>query len=395
MTTVGGTTKIRGITWDHSRGFSPLVATAQVFHDFRPEFEIVWDRRSLWDFGEGSLVDLTERYDLLVVDYPMAGLAASQGLLLPLDEHVSASWLEQQAADSAGPSHQSYINARHQWATAIDAACQVSASRPDLLQALGLVVPRTWEEVIRLAGETGRVLVPLWSADTLSTFSTMCANQGRPPYRTDGTFVDAEIGLHVLDQMMTLFQLVPGECINMNPIQVLNRMANEDVAVYCPFTLGYSNYSRVGYAKHRLNFHDLPVAGSEGCKGAILGGTGLAISARSSKPAQALEYLTWVAAAECQRTIYMLSGGQPGNRVAWEDDLANAITGNFFRNTRTTLDGAQVRPSHAGMIPFQSSSGAVLREFLLGKRGATETLTDLNRLFVGSLQVSAGDRRSV
>lgn len=379
---------IRGITWDHSRGFVPLVATAQAFHDFRPDFEIQWDKRSLWAFGEGTLDDLAATYDLLVVDYPMAGLAASLGLLVPLDDVVPDTWLAARAADSAGPSHRSYVNGGHQWAAAIDAACQVAASRPDELDKLGLSVPRTWPEVLRLARETGRVTVPLWSADTLSTFSTLCANQGQPPYRADGIFVDIEMGRHALEQMRELFALIPPECIDMNPIQILNSMAQEaDGPIYCPFTLGYTNYSREGFARNRLEFHDLPAAGDEGSRGAILGGTGLAISARSDRREEVVEYLSWVASTDCQRSTYFMNGGQPASRTVWEDDFANEITSDFFRNTRATLNGAQVRPSHPGMIPFQTRSGAVLKDHLLGRLDEMDALRAVNRLYRESLDV--------
>lgn len=381
---------LRGMTWDHSRGFTPLVATAQVLHDSQPDVELVWDRRSLWAFGEGALKELAHSYDLLVVDYPMMGMAADAGLLLALDEHVPPSWLEEQARQSAGPSHGSYQYHGHQWAAAIDAACQVSVSRPDLMSAAGLVLPETLDDVIRLARDERRVVVPLWPVDILSTFCTLCANQGEPPYRAgDGSFVKKDIGSHALNQIRSLFNLVPPTCIEMNPPQVLSLMAGGDVFLYCPFSLGYSNYSRKGFAKNLLAFHNLPSAGTNGPSGSLLGGAGLAVSAHTTKRSEALKYLMWVASAECQSTVYVQSGGQPGNRVGWESELANLLTANFFANTLDTLDGALVRPRHPGFPEFQTSAGGVLREFLLASRTAAETLAGINRLYANSL---GGDR---
>ena len=35
---------LKGIAWDHPRGFDPMVATAKEFANRYPEVEIVWDR---------------------------------------------------------------------------------------------------------------------------------------------------------------------------------------------------------------------------------------------------------------------------------------------------------------------------------------------------------------
>ena len=39
--------ELTGITWNHTRGLLPLLATAQRFMDARPEVTIRWERRSL------------------------------------------------------------------------------------------------------------------------------------------------------------------------------------------------------------------------------------------------------------------------------------------------------------------------------------------------------------
>ena len=109
-----------------------MVATAEAYASVQPEVRIVWDTRSLQAFADFPVQKLAESYDLLVIDHPFVGFAAADGCLL-LDEHIDAAVLTDQAANSVGPSHRSYIYGGHQWALATDAAGHVSAYRPDLL----------------------------------------------------------------------------------------------------------------------------------------------------------------------------------------------------------------------------------------------------------------------
>ncbi|HTS69631.1 MAG TPA: carbohydrate ABC transporter substrate-binding protein, partial [Terriglobia bacterium] len=125
--------RLRGMTWNHSRGYVPLVATAQRFYELNPGVEVIWEKRSLQEFADQPIDQLAGRYDLLVIDHPWAGFAAAAGLLLPLDEHLPVPFLADQAANSVGASHQSYNFDGHQWALAIDAATPVAAWRPDLI----------------------------------------------------------------------------------------------------------------------------------------------------------------------------------------------------------------------------------------------------------------------
>src|SRR5260370_18996412 len=119
--------ELRGITWDHPRGMAPMLATAAAYEQAHPGTRITWTARSLQAFGDQPLEELASRFDLLVIDHPFAGVAARAGCLLPLDEHLPAAFLEEQARQSVGPSHRSYQHAGHQWAVAIAAAAQVSA----------------------------------------------------------------------------------------------------------------------------------------------------------------------------------------------------------------------------------------------------------------------------
>ncbi len=127
MSDMPATVHLRGITWNHTRGLLPVVAAAQRFEELNPGVHITWEKRSLQEFADQPLAELGAQYDLLVIDHPWAGFAATSGVLTPMEELVSAEFLADQAANSVGPSHQSYRYGDRQWALAIDAATPVAS----------------------------------------------------------------------------------------------------------------------------------------------------------------------------------------------------------------------------------------------------------------------------
>jgi multiple sugar transport system substrate-binding protein len=169
-----------------------------------------------------------------------------------------------------------------------------------------------------------------------------------------------------------------------NPIATYEAMANRDDFVYCPFAYGYSNYARQGYSANRLEFGDLCRIG-KGIRGrSTLGGAGLAISSSCKHRGIALAYACFVASPQCQRTIYVQNGGQPGHRSAWTDDEANRITNNFFRNTLPALDRAYLRPRYDGYIGFQDSASPVVHEFLKSGGNPGAVIQELQSLYLSS-----------
>lgn len=98
---------LRGITWDHPRGYAALAelerldAQADTRYGAAP-VPLTWDRQPLAGFESGPIADLAGRYDLLVVDHP--GLGAAMPTLHPLDELFSPSELAALAAVAVGQS---------------------------------------------------------------------------------------------------------------------------------------------------------------------------------------------------------------------------------------------------------------------------------------------------
>jgi multiple sugar transport system substrate-binding protein len=99
----------------------------------------------------------------------------------------------------------------------------------------------------------------------------------------------------------------------------------------------------------------------------------------------------WICSADVQRTLYVEHGGQPGNGVAWEDDHANAITHNFFRDTYDTLKAAYVRPRYNdGYHVFQQEAGNRIHAMLHKGTGTQECLAAVTRLYDETLHAGQG-----
>lgn len=365
-------TELRGITWDHPRGRDPLVALGP-HSGPAGDVTIHWSARSLQAFADYPLGLLVEEYDLLVIDHPHIPSVAPQGLLVPLDGTGHDAELEVLAHQSVGRSHASYGHGGHQYGLAIDTAAQVSVHRPDRIGEL----PRIWPDVMELARD-GQVLWPGKPVDAMSSFLTLAAQRGEPVCSAPGLFVSRETGLAVLDVLHQLAGLAGPSCLADNPIDVAEQLANTDDRSYCPLAFGYVNYSRPGFRSRRLAYRDIP-SGPRGVAGSCLGGAGIAVSARSPQRAAAVECAFWLAGAEVQRDRYYWSGGQPGNSLAWEDAGVNADSWGFFVGTRGTLDGASVRPRHAGWVELQESTGNLVHAALAGELSDDACLDALDR----------------
>src|SRR3954464_15579879 len=125
---------LKGITWGHSRGYTPLVAYSQRFSEIYPGVEVVWKKRTLQEFADFPIEKLTEQYDLLIIDHPWVGCAAATHCVLPLNEYLPETYLQDQLNNSVGHSHESYNYDNKQWALAIDAATPAASFRKDLLE---------------------------------------------------------------------------------------------------------------------------------------------------------------------------------------------------------------------------------------------------------------------
>jgi multiple sugar transport system substrate-binding protein len=182
--------------------------------------------------------------------------------------------------------------------------------------------------------------------------------------------------------MREIVAMMDARCLALDPIGIYEWMGRQaDAPAYSPFGYGYTNYSRRGYCAHPLTFADAPGWNGAGPRGTVLGGTGIAVSARTKHPDIAVDYAFWIAGADCQKGLYFESGGQPGHAAAWEDDACNDAARDFFRNTRATLESAWLRPRYDGYMGLQDRAGDIVHACLRGDATVPDAIAALQAAY--------------
>jgi multiple sugar transport system substrate-binding protein len=374
---------LKGITWNHSRGITPLLAASQRFTELYPHIEIQWTKRSLQQFADFPIEKLTEQYDLLIIDHPWVGCASATGCVLPLDAHLSPAYLQNQLENSVGKSCESYYYEGHQWALAIDAAAPFASYRKDLLTASGATIPQTFEALLEMA-KLGKVAIPAIPIDLLMNFYSFCIAVGQVPFLRQDIVVDQSIGLEALGLMKQLYSLIDPSMFSKNPIAVAECMSSTDAYWYCPFAYGYSNYSRAGYAPQLLHYTDVIQINGAPLKTTI-GGTGLSVSKFSQHQKEAVQFAEMVVSENCQAGIYVQNGGQPGHLKAWTNVNANILTNGFFESNLPAMERGYMRPRYNGYLHFQDLAGDPIHAYLSGKTSdPIQVLDALNHIYKNS-----------
>lgn len=379
---------IRGMAWDHPRGRDPLAAISTMW-SAECGIPVHWDARPLKDFEDQPLEELATDYDLVLIDHPFTGTAAQSGLIVPVDAWVDADYLEDQRRHSAGPSFASYTWNRQQWALAIDAACQVAAFREDLLKAYGQAgSPATWDQVQQLAvdllGQASRVAVPLNPNHAYCAFLSVGVGLAGPAFWPTGGQIDRRAAKESLDFLSSLTRLLHPLSRVADPIAISDRMSTGDEIAYVPLMFGYSNYAREGFRTHPLRFANAP-RGPSSHIGSVLGGVGLALSARSPRREAAADLARRIGASEVQSGLYFEAGGQPGHAAAWDSPAVNTRVGGFFTATRDTMEQAFMRPRVPGHRRFQVEAGLLIHDCLWREGSETATCADGCRDLVNQL----------
>jgi multiple sugar transport system substrate-binding protein len=387
---------LTGLTWDHPRGYAPLVGGAAEYEKDHPGLRIRWDRRSLREFGEAPIEQYIGKYDLIIVDHPFVGFAAAHRVLVDFGASLTQAEKLRFQQDSVGPSWPSYGYNGGLWALPIDAATQVACYRPDLFEQFALTAPATLDDVLRLGTWARKmdhsIIVPACPTDAISLFFTLGASLGYPIEEEADPFVEIPVAREILDSLHSLISTAHPKSTDWNPIQVYDFMIRESCAIYCPFGFGYSNYSRIENAI-RLRFVDAPTVGARGIFATMLGGTGVAVSAQSAFQSEAIAYAKWLASPAHQRGTYFRENGQPASLAAWSDLDVDRAAGGFFSGTLRTLQAAYVRPRFDGFVRFFEAAGIEINRCLRGEIADAKLVEWLNTQYARRITESAKIKR--
>lgn len=377
--------RLRGMAWNHPRAINPLVAISTEWSKDKP-VTVEWDARSLKDFEDQPLEELATAYDLVLIDHPFVGTAAASGMIIPVNDWVDAEFLADQAQNSVGPSYPSYTWHDRQWALPIDSACQAMAVREDLWRKNGPgELPRTWEEVAGLVHHLRkaslRVGIALKPNHAYCAFLAIGITLAGDRFWPAGDYMDRTAAIEALEFLRRLSEDLHPISGEADPIALSDHMSTTDEIVYAPLMFGYSSYARSGFRPYILHFGNAPTWRS-GRVGSVLGGVGVALSARSQNPGCAADLARHLVSPEIQSGIYVSSGGQPGHAVAWESECANKQVNDFFKATRLSMEQAFLRPRVPGHRRFQELASELVHKYIWARETATaaECLSSFNNL---------------
>lgn len=355
------TTTLRGLTWDHPRGYRVLDQLSRDAANGDAAVVCEWDRQTLEQFESRPLREIADDYDVVVIDHPCLGEATADSALQPLDELFDAEELAALDEMTVGRSFASYSLKGHQWALPLDAATQVSVVRADHDER-----PGTWEDACAAARRT-RTALSLGGPHALLTFASICVALGQAPGKDPEAFVDRFIGFAAWQILGDLAAHSEPALLARNPIAVLDAMALPDGPAYSPLVYGYVTYSRARSDADQLIAFDAPKG--PGGIGSVLGGTGIAVSASASDDDAVRTLLRELVSDRVQVGVYTELGGQSAVTAAWTDAAVDAACGGFYVNTRATMEAAWIRPRFAGYVEFQAVASSLLRDGVVeGKR---------------------------
>lgn len=373
---------LRGLTWDHPRGYTALEAAEQLQRDAGQAL-LQWDRQPLEGFESRPIGELARDYDLLVMDHPHVGEAVADDCLVPLEDLFLAERIAAWGAQSVGRAMQSYHWAGRHWALPLDVATQVMASRPDLL---GEPPPPDWDSVIRLS-ERRKVALALAGPHALLHLFALCAALGEEPGGAD--LVSNPVGFAAWRILQRLHARVPPGTTGLNPIGLLEAMAQTDAIALVPLTFGYVTYAAGAPGRQAVAFDEAPLAIPGGRHGSVLGGTGIAVTRRARVSAALLDHLAWLLSPAVQRGFIPDHAGQPSALVAWQDGRLDREWGGFYRRTAATVADAMLRPRHVGFVAFQNHAAALVRAALHEAAGPAAVLGQLRAAWQTSLPAAS------
>lgn len=384
--------KLKGISWNHKRGYEPLILCSKDFKNINPDIDIKWEKRSLKEFGNFPVSKLAENYDLLIIDHPFSGEAKKKEILVDLKEYIKKDVLKELQINSIGKTYDSYCFEDSVIALPIDAAAIVCSANKEFFHENKIKLPVSLNEVFDLKEKLNfldkKILIPLCSTDIWCVFLSLCATVSDGNFITIENGFDEKYAVEQVNMIKKLIKISDNNPLELNPINILDLMGSDDKYVYSPLLFGYVNYSIKGEYRNLINFYDTPLV-KRGKTAALLGGAGIAISTKSRNKKEAAKFVEYISSKEVQESSYFVYGGQPSHKAAWKNRKNNEISNNFFKNTYCTLEDAYVRPRFPGWNDYQDEASVLLHKDISNNIDSERIVKNLNDLFFKHFRINA------
>jgi multiple sugar transport system substrate-binding protein len=344
--------QLKGLTWDHPRGYRPLEAFEAA--GGAPGVSVRWDRQPLAGFESTPLVELAERYDLLVVDHPGLGAAIEAGAILPVEDVFAARDLKVWRSRAVEPTWESYRLDGYGWALPLDAATQTCLYRPDRLRQ----PPASWTEVLDLSGVVLCVAGPHAGLILL----------GLAGDRSGAGLLDRSRAVEALELLRAVWRRSDQNAASLDPIGIHELLAASNELVCCPLVYSYAYYGAALADRQPLAWSAAPrLLAADRLANSTLGGTGLAVTPRAYARVLAVtKYVRGLLDVGTQLDVVSTVGGQSATAAVWASDVVDKAWNGHYSATLSTLTTSYIRPRFDGWIAFQDELSSRVRALLSG-----------------------------
>jgi multiple sugar transport system substrate-binding protein len=379
--TMQPTVYLKGITWNHPRGYQPLEEMSTSYLS-ATGVEIAWTKRSLKEFGDMPIEEFINLFDFVVLDHPYMGQASKNNLLVKLDQYLDPNFILQQEQLSVGPSFKSYYYDSSLLALPVDAAAMFAAFDEFFFSTRNIVPPTKLDELASFAGrlpDGKKVAIAFCPTDCWCVFLSICSQLTQKSVFTRSG-LDQKTACMALEKLGSWKSFLHPDSYNLNAIELLDSMSTGSEIVYTPMVFGYTNYGRVGFRDKLLRFGNAPLLNGAWYS-TILGGAGIAVPAASPNIEEALKFLVYLLDPVEYGSMYVKNGGQSAHLSDWQSESANALCNSFFFETLDTMKKAYLRPRIPGFNRFQEEAAEIVHSFLVNGGEAAEIIEVINSIY--------------
>ena len=369
--------QLRVVAWDDPRCIAPLEASQETWHRISGDtLEII--TRPLTAFNDQPLDELSPLCDVMIIDYPHMGQALAEGAITDIHDIADNDALTAIKKSMIGQAQESFVVGDTMPAVASDAACQVSAYRPEKLQQLGWDNPPTdWDAVLQLQQQhPDSVAFSLYPSDIICAVMGYCQSKGHAPDVDGQFFPNIDIAREAIDFIKALSKNVPDFCWENTPQGVFKIAEANDAIAFIPYTFAYTRKTQP--AEGNWRFCPLP-SGHIG----IMGGAGMAVSSQSHEQQKAADFILWYC-GEAGQLIAGRHGGQPSGVVAWQDSESDSNTNGFYSDLYDAQEKSFVRPLAPWWPNAQQVIGQALNTLVREQKDSDHIVKTIEQLFQDS-----------
>ena len=328
---------LRIVAWDDPRCTDPLRAVSPIWKaKHNQDIKIMC--RSLSAFNDQPLSEISPICDVMIVDYPHMCQAVSEEAIADIHTILPDSKITPVTSAMIGTAQQSFQVGDTTPAIASDAACQLSAYRPHMLQKYGYKQPpATWESLIQMVEKHPQsVVFSTYPSDICCIAMSLVLYHGAVTSTDSDFFSDTHAGMWAIEMLKKITQFLPAYCWQSTPQRVFQQVQTDDTTAYIAFTFGYPQKSTLENGGWRYTSvpENTPT---------IMGGAGMAVSSKSPQQQQAGRFIIWYCGQEGQIHTAR-NGGLPSGVSGWKDSIANSRTHGYYSCVKDAQIRSVVRP---------------------------------------------------